>query len=425
MKLNVVTTRRLLAAFSLALFVSINASAQGNEEKWVELNKEMESYAQKEQYDRAVEAATSALLFAERNFGHNHDTAGRSHSSLGLFYEKKREYQKAEQHYRRSLEIYESNRGQNDLAVATILSHLGELSSTLAKHEEAESYYARSIKIRANLIESQPEVIQDTDDFIKRFLLEISSVGFLLQKQDKHVQAKEAYVFSQQIIAQLPNPDHWNMYLASSLTSQASNSYESGDYAEAEELFKRAIALFKNEKNTSEDVVEAIKSSHSLALDGLARLYQLQGKYEESIDHYMRCIELNEGISNKRFLASSLSGLGRLYIDQRQFAEAEPFLQRALLIMENTLGEDDPGVANTLRILALSYNEQKMYAEAEVLYRRALRIRNQSLVGNIPMSLRVSLNLARLVASTDGMKRQKNISSRHWPLPRLIILQMT
>jgi tetratricopeptide (TPR) repeat protein len=56
--------------------------------------------------------------------------------------------------------------------------------------------------------------------------------------------------------------------------------------------------------------------------------------------------------------ASSLSKLASVYTALGKYAEAEPFLQRALAIWEKTLGADHPYVAVGLNNLAQLYYEQ-------------------------------------------------------------------
>ena len=53
-------------------------------------------------------------------------------------------------------------------------------------------------------------------------------------------------------------------------------------------------------------------------------------------------------------------------------------MQRALHIMEQTLGPNHPKVTNPLTNLAILYREQGKYSEAEPLLQRALLISEHS-----------------------------------------------
>ena len=68
-----------------------------------------------------------------------------------------------------------------------------------------------------------------------------------------------------------------------------------------------------------------------------------------------------------------LNNLAQLYHGQGRYAEAEPLYKRGLAITEKALGPDHPDVGIRLNNLALLYHDQGRYAEAEPLYKRAWR----------------------------------------------------
>jgi tetratricopeptide (TPR) repeat protein len=84
------------------------------------------------------------------------------------------------------------------------------------------------------------------------------------------------------------------------------------------------------------------------------------------------------------FLASLLSNLADLYINERRYAEAEPLLNRSLAIAEKVLGPDHPNVAQTLNNLAMLYDRQGRYADAERLLKRSLAASEKTLGPNHP-----------------------------------------
>lgn len=72
--------------------------------------------------------------------------------------------------------------------------------------------------------------------------------------------------------------------------------------------------------------------------------------------------------------ARLLSQTGKILSDQAEYEEAEPLLQRALLIYEQILGPEHPDTVKSLNNLAQLYQTQSRYEEAEVLWQRALSI---------------------------------------------------
>jgi tetratricopeptide (TPR) repeat protein len=67
------------------------------------------------------------------------------------------------------------------------------------------------------------------------------------------------------------------------------------------------------------------------------------------------------------------------YLNHREFALAEPLLQRELAIEEKLFGSDSTHVADTLNTLALLHDEREDWAGAEAFYKHALAIREKRL----------------------------------------------
>ncbi|MCH8801766.1 MAG: tetratricopeptide repeat protein, partial [Chloroflexi bacterium] len=81
--------------------------------------------------------------------------------------------------------------------------------------------------------------------------------------------------------------------------------------------------------------------------------------------------------------------------------DAEPLVQRALVIFRKALGPEHPNVAMSLNTLAMLYQVQGRYDEAEPRFRQALEIRERTLGPDhslVALSLR---NLARLYAAQN------------------------
>ena len=74
-------------------------------------------------------------------------------------------------------------------------------------------------------------------------------------------------------------------------------------------------------------------------------------------------------------VATSLNNLAGLYDTQGHYARAEPLYKRSLAIFEKALGADHPHVATSLENLAVLYRATKRNEEAGKLERRATKIR--------------------------------------------------
>jgi len=111
-------------------------------------------------------------------------------------------------------------------------------------------------------------------------------------------------------------------------------------------------------------------------LDTIGNVYDSLGLYKEAEPLLQSALALREETlpPGNPDVADSLDSLASLYVDQGRYAEAEPLYKRSLAIYEKALGPDHPEVAKSLNNLANPYMDQGRYADAEPLYKRSLAI---------------------------------------------------
>jgi tetratricopeptide (TPR) repeat protein/CHAT domain-containing protein len=172
--------------------------------------------------------------------------------------------------------------------------------------------------------------------------------------------------------------------------------YMQGRYAEAEPLYKRALAFLEKARGPDHPAV-------AMSLINLALVYRAQGRYAEAEPLYRRALAIFEKARGPDHpdVASSLNGLALVYGAQGRYAEAEPLHKRALGIREKALGPDHPAVVRSLIDLAEVYRAQGRCAEAEPLHKRALGIRERALGPDHP-DVASSLNGLALVYGAQG-----------------------
>ncbi len=144
-------------------------------------------------------------------------------------------------------------------------------------------------------------------------------------------------------------------------------------------------------------------ANYGNALNNLAVVYRLQGKYAEAEALSKRALAIRERAlgANHLDVAQSLNNLANLYDDQGRYAAAEELLQRALAIRERGLGPNHPDVATTLSSLAIAYYHEGKYAEVEEVDRRVLTIREHALGASHPDVAKALDNLA-ILYQTQG-----------------------
>jgi len=183
---------------------------------------------------------------------------------------------------------------------------------------------------------------------------------------------------------------------ATGLSNLALLYHQQGRYAEAEPLLQRALAI-------AEEQVGASHPETATDLNNLATLYQTQGRYTEAEPLLQRALTIAEEQLGASHLATatSLDNLAGLYYQQGRYAEAEPLLQRVLLIREEQLETSHPAAATSLNNLAELYRTQGRYPEAEPLLQRALLIREEQLGTSHPAAA-TSLNSLALLYYQQG-----------------------
>ncbi len=139
-----------------------------------------------------------------------------------------------------------------------------------------------------------------------------------------------------------------------------------------------------------------------------------EGGYSKALARAEHALALREAVLGGTHpdVASCLSLVGELHLEQGQPAPAEPLLQRALAIRETALGNTHPDVAKTLNSLAHLYADQGLYGRAEPLHQRALAIRESALGTTHPDVAKTLNNLANLYADQGMYSRAEPLHQR-------------
>ena len=171
---------------------------------------------------------------------------------------------------------------------------------------------------------------------------------------------------------------------------------EQGEYAEAEALLVRALAI--REQHLGAEHLDTASS-----LSNLAGLYSYQGKYTQAEVLVLRSLAIRERQLGAEHpdTARNLGNLAVLYFQQGKYEQAEPLYRRVLLINEQRLGEEHPETAKNLNNLAVLYMQQEKYAQAEPLYQRSLLLNERHLGAEHPETARNMGNLADLYVQQE------------------------
>eukprot|EP00808_Paulinella_micropora_P025534 g7102.t1 len=233
----------------------------------------------------------------------------------------------------------------------------------------------------------------------------INSVANLLSDQGKLAEAEPLYRralagYEEELGATHPDTLVMVNNLAVLLKDQ-------GKMAEAEPLYRRALA-------GREEKLGATHPDTLVMVNNLAILLSDQGKLAEAEPLYRRALagyeeELGATHPDTLVMVNNLAGLLK---DQGKLAEAEPLYRRALAGKEEKLGATHPDTLATVNNLAVLLYDQGKLAEAEPLYRRALAGREEKLGATHPSTLASVYNLALLMKAERNVAEAKDLMRR-------------
>jgi len=224
------------------------------------------------------------------------------------------------------------------------------------------------------------------------------------------------------INTQVLGPEHPDVAL--SLNLLAAICGQKGAYARAESLYQRAITIYSNVSSGKYSDARRTRATENLAgtLNNLASLYKGRGDYARAEPLFQRALAIYSNLSTGDYsdatrndasesVAETLSQIALMYADKGDFERAEPLYLRALDISLKVQGAESPSVASRLNNLAVLYYEKGDYARAEPLYLRALNI-SVKVQGADPEVAQVLNNLGRLYSAKGDYTRAEPLFRR-------------
>jgi tetratricopeptide (TPR) repeat protein len=141
---------------------------------------------------------------------------------------------------------------------------------------------------------------------------------------------------------------------------QGMSNYETGDYRDAEQLLRAALAE------------EQESHRRGATLDGLGQIYTALGEFERAEQHYQEALSVKERAlgADHRDLAVTLNNLADLRYILGQMETVESLYRRALEIHRRD--QLNLEVVRSLNGLALVHNDAGEYVLAEELLKRAV-----------------------------------------------------
>jgi tetratricopeptide (TPR) repeat protein len=207
--------------------------------------------------------------------------------------------------------------------------------------------------------------------------------------------------------AALPAPKRAALAQALRTTAKARQLDQRGHYAQAEPLYRQALAVY----------VEVLGHEHletAAYYSNLAGNLLDQGRAHEAEPLYRKALAVNRDALGPHHpdTASCYSNLALNLYAQGRAREAEPLYRQALAVCEAVLGPKDPNTALVYNNLATNLDVQRRAKEAEVLFRKALALREEVLGRKDPDTAQSYNNLANNLQAQGRAKEAEPLYRR-------------
>jgi tetratricopeptide (TPR) repeat protein len=237
----------------------------------------------------------------------------------------------------------------------------------------------------------------------------LDRVATHLESKGRYAEAEPLYRRALAIDEATDAPDRPEM--ASRLNNLANLLRTMNRLSDAEPLFRRALAINENRFGADHPIVATNLSNLAGALEEMTRL-------DEAEPLYRRALAIDEASQGPDHpdVATDLNNLAGLLLRTSRPGDAEPLYRRALAIFEASYGPDHPRVATVLNNLASLLRDTNRLGEAEPLYRRALAIGETSYGPDHP-DVAIDLNnLAGLLVKTNRRDEARLLYNRALPI---------
>mmetsp|Transcript_16084 Transcript_16084/g.45155 ORF Transcript_16084/g.45155 Transcript_16084/m.45155 type:complete len:735 (+) Transcript_16084:44-2248(+) len=172
---------------------------------------------------------------------------------------------------------------------------------------------------------------------------------------------------------------------------------EQGRFAEAESLYRDALAARREHKGSKHPKT-------LLAMSNLALLLQEQGNFNEAEALFRENFEarLETLGENDPLTLMAMHNLGKVLKDRGYLSDAEKLLRSALELRTQVLGEHHKDTISTLKILGLVLHDGGKLKEAELIFYRELEAMRAVAGEHDPETLASMNNLALLLQDLEN-----------------------
>ena len=294
--------------------------------------------------DDAIEKLTEALELMKVNHGDNHLSVGLIYFKLGQSLRMKKSYLEASDAFDRCLMIRSAEYGDGSMPVAEVLKNIGTLCFDMGEFAKARNFLGESLKIMNDKGSNDLEI---ADTLIR--------LGKVMMKM-KYLQ-------------------------------------------EAQEYFEEALSIRHRRMETEDSIIADIISD-------LALILEERQIYDESLTMHEKALKIRKSLFGEHeSVGDSYHMMGNIEQSTNRYEDALKSFGSALVVYQNTLGDDHLSCAKTMNNIAIVYEAMNECNEALKYHREALRIRKKNLG-------RDHLKVANSLDNIAGVYQKQNINDK-------------
>lgn len=236
----------------------------------------------------------------------SNELSGEELRQLGIAKKRENNYEEARRLYELSLAKFESD--QDSLGIANVENSLGFLESQLG-------YYNKSLK---HLYRAE-DLFLGFKDFngLGKVQLNIAGLFFLIEEFDSSIEYYKKALESCKIEPNNLRIANIQVGIANVLSNERYAKY---DLNQSTEFYNNSLTIFEN----LQDSVNI-----SMVYNNLARIYSLQGRFEQSIQAYQKFYIIVKSLDNKELQIVALSNMSKLLLNRGRYNECYTYLKDA------------------------------------------------------------------------------------------------
>jgi CHAT domain-containing protein/tetratricopeptide (TPR) repeat protein len=222
-------------------------------------------------------------------------------------------------------EVYEPD-------LAGTLNGLGTALWGLRRLEAAVEAYQQALAIRRRLAQQQPEVYEPD------VAMTLNNLGTALSKLRRYEAAVEAYQQALAIYRQLAQqqPEVYEPDVATTLNNLGNALWGLRRLEAAVEAYQQALAIYRQLAQQQPEVYEPDVAT---TLTNLGNALQGWRRLEAAVEAYQQALAIYNRHDIPDEKAQTLGNLGRLYLSERRYEDALPYLREAADLVERLRAE--------------------------------------------------------------------------------------